>query len=40
MTDADAAMTSSVAELMPHTKHLYCLWHISKNLKRKCGGKI
>ncbi|CAM9950714.1 unnamed protein product, partial [Ectocarpus fasciculatus] len=40
ITDADAAMTSSVAELMPHTKHLYCSWHISKNLKRKCGGKI
>ncbi|CAN0541318.1 unnamed protein product, partial [Ectocarpus sp. 8 AP-2014] len=41
ITDADATMTSSIAELMPHTKHLlYCSWHISKNLKRKCGEKI
>ncbi|CAM9444741.1 unnamed protein product [Ectocarpus sp. 12 AP-2014] len=40
ITDADAAMTSPIPELMPHAKHLYCSWHISKNLKRKCGGKI
>ncbi|CAN0133952.1 unnamed protein product, partial [Ectocarpus sp. 13 AM-2016] len=39
INDAGAAMTSPIAELMPHAKHLYCSWHISKNLKRKCGGK-
>lgn len=38
ITEADAAMTSSAAELLPHTKHLYCSWYMSNTFRRKCGG--
>eukprot|EP00904_Undaria_pinnatifida_P011900 jgi/Undpi1/7840/HiC_scaffold_23.g10312.m1 len=40
ITDADGAMTSSISTLLPHTKHLYCSWHICKNIKKHCMGAL
>jgi len=40
ITDADAAMTSAVAEHLPNTVHLHCLWHLMKNVKKKCQGAL
>ncbi|CAN0384111.1 unnamed protein product, partial [Laminaria digitata] len=40
ITDADAIMTRVVAEHLPNTVHLHCLWHIMKNVKKKCQGAL
>ncbi|CAN0462766.1 unnamed protein product, partial [Laminaria digitata] len=40
ITDADAAMTSAVAEHLPNTVQRHCLWHIMKNVKKKCQGAL
>ena len=40
ITDADAAMTSAIKDVLPHTLHLHCLWHIFKNAKKKCQGAL
>ncbi|CAN0382849.1 unnamed protein product, partial [Laminaria digitata] len=40
ITDADAAMTRAVAERLANTVHLHCLWHIMKNVKKKCQGAL
>ncbi|CAN0255656.1 unnamed protein product, partial [Scytosiphon promiscuus] len=40
ITDADGAMTSSVSALFPKTKHIYCSWHICKNIKKNCMGAL
>ncbi|CAN0429829.1 unnamed protein product [Laminaria digitata] len=40
ITDADAAMTRAVAEHLANTVHLHCLWHIMKNVKKRCQGAL
>ncbi|CAN0394388.1 unnamed protein product, partial [Ectocarpus sp. 13 AM-2016] len=35
LTDADVAMTSAVASVWKGTQHLFCLWHVNKNLVKK-----
>lgn len=38
--DADVAMTSAVASVWKGTQHLFCLWHVNKNLVKKCAGAL
>ncbi|CAN0356414.1 unnamed protein product, partial [Ectocarpus sp. 13 AM-2016] len=40
LTDADVAMTSAVASVWKGTQHLFCLWHVNKNLVKKCAGAL
>ncbi|CAM9288476.1 unnamed protein product, partial [Laminaria digitata] len=40
ITDADAAMTSAVAEFLPNTVHLHCLWHLMKNARKNCQSAL
>ncbi|CAB1109242.1 unnamed protein product [Ectocarpus sp. CCAP 1310/34] len=40
LTDADVAMTSAVASDWKGTQHLFCLWHVNKNLVKKCAGAL
>ena len=40
VTGADAAMTSAVAEFMPNTVHLHCLWYIMKNSGKNCQAAL
>jgi hypothetical protein len=39
-TDADAAMVAAIHEILPSTKHNYCIWHIRKNLEKNLKGKL
>ncbi|CAN0091760.1 unnamed protein product, partial [Scytosiphon promiscuus] len=34
LTDADAAMLSAVKTLLAGTRHLHCLWHVMKNVRK------
>lgn len=38
ITDSDAGMTVAVEKLLPGTKHLHCLWHVMKNVRKNCTG--
>ena len=38
LTDADAAMTSAVAQFLPNTIHLH--WHIMKNARKNCQAAL
>ncbi|KAL2944173.1 Protein FAR-RED IMPAIRED RESPONSE 1, partial [Bienertia sinuspersici] len=38
LTDQDAAMNKAIAEVMPNTRHRWCLWHILNKLPLKLGG--
>eukprot|EP00903_Cladosiphon_okamuranus_P011770 g11064.t1 len=40
LTDADVAMTSAVASVWKGTQHLFCLWHVNKNIVKKCAGAL
>lgn len=40
ITDADAAMTSAIADVLPNAAHLHCSWHIMNNLKKNCTGAM
>ena len=40
ITDADVDMTNAVAEHLPKTVHLHCLWHMMKNVNKKCQGAL
>ncbi|CAN0411384.1 unnamed protein product, partial [Pylaiella littoralis] len=31
-------MTAAVEKLIPNTLHLYCIWHIFKNIAKKCAS--
>src|SRR5439155_5323007 len=33
-TDADLAIVSAIHEMLPSTKHNYCIWHLHKNLDK------
>ena len=35
ITDQDIALGNAIAEIMPHTKHTYCTWHISQKFPEK-----
>jgi len=37
-TDADLAMVSAIHEMLPSTKHNYCIWHLRKNLDKNLRG--
>jgi hypothetical protein len=39
-TDADPAMVSAVHEMLPSTKHNYCIWHLRKNLDKNLRGRL
>ena len=34
--DAEIALTNAVAYVFPATRHILCLWHISKNVQANC----
>lgn len=40
ITDADAALTNAAKTLLPSTVHLHCLWHVMKNVRKKCKGAL
>lgn len=33
ITDADTALLPAVQDVLPHTKHLLCMWHVKKNVQ-------
>src|SRR5688572_32665320 len=39
-TDADPAMVSAIHEILPSTKHNYCIWHLHKNLVKNLRGRL
>ena len=39
-TDADPAMVSAIHEILPSTKHNYCIWHLRKNLDKNLKGRL
>ena len=39
LTDADRAMTSALEEWKT-TLHLFCLWHVFKNLLKNCTSSF
>src|SRR6266498_4517848 len=39
-TDADAGMVAAIHEVLPSTKHNYCIWHICKNLEKNLKGRL
>ena len=39
-TDADPAMVSAIHEMLPSTKHNYCIWHLRKNLDKNLRGRL
>lgn len=39
LTDADRAMTSALEEWKT-TLHLFCLWHVFKNLLKNCSSSF
>ena len=39
-TDADLAMVSAIHEMLPSTKHNYCIWHLRKNLDKNLRGQL
>lgn len=39
LTDADRAMTSAL-EGWPTTLHLWCLWHVMKNVMKNCASSF
>ena len=34
-TDQDQAMTNTIKEVFPNSRHRLCLWHISQNAQQK-----
>lgn len=38
LTDADLAITAAVAACWGDTLHMYCLWHVFKNVLKKCSS--
>lgn len=40
LTDADLAITAAVAKCWVTTLHLYCLWHVFKNVIKKCSSSF
>ncbi|CAB1099118.1 unnamed protein product [Ectocarpus sp. CCAP 1310/34] len=41
ITDADAGMTHAVETFLPSTTvHLYCLWHVMKNVRKNCARAL
>ena len=40
LTDADPAITAAVEASWPDTLHLFCLWHIFKNVLKNCSSSL
>lgn len=40
LTDADLAMAAAIPSCWPDTLHLYCLWHIFKNVVKNCSSSF
>ena len=40
LTDADPGATAAIAEVFQSTLHLWCLWHIFKNLRENLQSKL
>lgn len=40
VTDNDHALTAALAQVMPQTRHLFCLWHMNKNVVSNCRKKF
>ena len=40
ITDADAGMTVAVEKVVPDTVHLFCLWHVMKNVRKNCARAL
>lgn len=40
ITDADAAMLSAVASVIPRALHLFCLWHVKNKVRKQCADSM
>ena len=40
MTDADPACAKAVRTLLLGTKHLWCIWHIMENIRKKMARRL
>ena len=39
-TDADPVIVSVIHEMLPTTKHNYCIWHLRKNLDKNLRVRL